>query len=421
MTVKAIPTTPPASALRRNFLRAARGNAIALLLPIAVTPILTRLYAPADFATLGVFSAWLMLAAAVCTWRFDWVVPNARSRGVAAGLATAGAACTAIVSGVAAMVVVVGCSFGTLPGTWLLLPVGVAGVGLLALISGWFIRCNDLTPASWATIARSSANMGVALAAGAARLGALGLVLAATAAAWAGAATMLRRAIASLWRPLRRTTARRIRSAVRKHLPNASWSTLVSLVNAASLHLPVIGFALLYAPREVGWYALMHRVVLAPLGVLAAALGGSFWAHAAEQARAGRIRRLAADYRRVTQRLALAALPVAAACLAGPLLVGPLLGEAEWGGAGWVLLAMTPLFVGSLVFSPTNHLVVLDRQRLQLVADTLRLAGTAVAIWMAHRLELGFVVAVAAVSAASFFGHAAVFLAHLGIHRGHVE
>jgi O-antigen/teichoic acid export membrane protein len=185
--------------------------------------------------------------------------------------------------------------------------------------------------------------------------------------------------------------------------------------------MPLLLLAIFYDAREVGWYALMLRVAMAPMSVFTGALGSSFWAHAAEHARAGRFAQLAADYRRTTGRLALAAVPVALACLAGPFVVGPILGEAEWSGAGWVLLAMTPLFLGALVFSPTNHLVVLGRQRLQLLADTLRLAGGALAIWIAHQLELEFVVAVAAASTASCLGHAAVFAIHLGIQRGNVE
>jgi hypothetical protein len=82
-----------------------------------------------------------------------------------------------------------------------------------------------------------------------------------------------------------------------------------------------------------------------------------------------------------------------------------------------VLLAMTPLFLGALVFSPTNHLVVLGRQRLQLLADTLRLAGGALAIWMAHRLALDFFIAVTALSVASFLGHATIFFIHFRAHR----
>jgi O-antigen/teichoic acid export membrane protein len=419
MTLKSMLLHPPPSTFRRNFIRVARANVVALVVPLLATPLLTRLYPPSDYGQLAIFTAVATLIGAVCTWRFDWVIPNAASRGTAAAMGVAGVSVVAGACIATTLIVLWLRAERDVPPLWWLLPVGVAGIGARALLSGWFVRCNDLAPTSRATIAQSLSNTTFALVGGITQAGALGLVLANVAAAWMGIGSMARRSGDLLWRPLRRVTARRVRAAVRPHLPNASWSTLVSIVNAASLNLPILLLALLFDAREVGWYAMMQRVVLVPTKAFTSALGGSFWAHAADHARHGRFRELAADYRRVTSRLAVASLPIIGICLAGPWMVGPLLGEAQWGGAGWVLLAMSPLFVGSLVFAPTNHLVVLDRQRLQLAADAVRLAGTALAIWIAHRLELGFVIAVGAASAASCLGHVAMFIVHSRIHRAH--
>jgi O-antigen/teichoic acid export membrane protein len=107
---------------------------------------------------------------------------------------------------------------------------------------------------------------------------------------------------------------------------------------------------------------------------------------------------------------------VALACLAGPFVVGPIFGEAEWSGAGWVLLAMTPLFLGALVFSPTNHLVVLGRQRLQLVTDGLRLGGTVLAIGICHLVGASFATTVLAISCTSFAGNACLYPIHRHVH-----
>ncbi len=363
------------------------------------------------------FGAVLALIGAICTARFDWVMPNARSSGEASGLAVAGGvAVVATTIATAVGVTIAYWFFDALP-IWWLLPAAVAGTGTRSLLTGWFVRANDLAATSRATISRSIGNVAVSLMGGVLRLGAFGLVFATVASAWMGIGTMMRKAGPSLWTGVRRSDLSRVQASVRPHLANASWSTAVSILNAASLNLPLLLLAFYYDTREVGWYALMLRVVTSPMGVFAGALGSSFWAHAAEHARAGRIRQLAADYRRTTGRLALAAIPVALACLAGPLVVGPILGEAEWGGAGWVLVAMTPLFLGSMVFSPTNHLVVLDHQRLQLVTDGLRLAGTGLTVWICHLTETSFTTTVAAISCTSFAGNACLYPIHHHVHR----
>ncbi len=417
MNLKAIlfPSSP--SRFRRNFTTVAGANLVAVVCPLLATPLLTRLYTPSDFGRLAVFGAVLAIIGAICTARFDWVMPNAASRGAVAGLAIAGmavvvAATVATVAGVA-----IACLLVDAPALWWLLPAAVAGTGARSLLTGWFVRTNDLAPTSRATISRSIANVILSLGGGVLRTGAVGLVFATVASIWMGIGTMMRRAGPSLWSAVRRSSFPRIRASVRPHLANASWSTAVSILNAASLNMPLLLLAVFYDALEVGWYALMLRIVMAPMSVFAGALGSSFWAHAADHARAGRVRQLAADYRRTTVRLALAAMPVALACLAGPFVVGPILGKTEWSGAGWVLLAMTPLFLGTIVFAPTNHLVVLDRQRLQLVTDGLRLAGTVLAIGICHLVGASFGTTVLAISCTSFAGNACLYPIHRHVHR----
>ena len=44
------------SQFRRNFVRVARANVLALVLPVAATPLLSRLFTPNDFAALAIFT-----------------------------------------------------------------------------------------------------------------------------------------------------------------------------------------------------------------------------------------------------------------------------------------------------------------------------------------------------------------------------
>jgi O-antigen/teichoic acid export membrane protein len=287
------------------------------------------------------------------------------------------------------------------------------------MFSGWFVRQGDLTAVSRATIAQSAVNVMAGLLAGVARLGAFGLIASSVVAAWAGIGALVRQAGPSTRLALRKVTPRSLSAAVQTHGRNASWSTLVSLVNALSISAPLLLLAYFYLPREVGWYALVNRLIAAPVGVLTSALGQSFWSQAAEYARAKKYVDLSRLYRRTTYRLGLASLPVAIICLMGPLFVGPILGHKDWDGAGYVLMAMTPLFLGYMLFSPTNHLVVLDMQRTQLVVDLVRLLLVVVSIISANLLELGFAVAVLLTASSSFVGHALLFLIHIRVHKRH--
>lgn len=414
------------SRFRKNFVKVARANLIALAMPILATPILTRLFSPEDYSALAVFISVLALLLAFCTWRFDWVLPNARATTMAASVFAAGAIvlvviCLALVLALpfTTLSIFDGTPLGQLGNLLFLLPVALAGGGLRQMFSGWFVRQGDLTAVSHTTVVQSAVNVVAGLGAGVAKLGALGLIVATVIAAWAGTGTLVRQAGRDLASSLRQVSLRSLRAAIQRHGSNASWSTLVAIVNALSLSAPILTLAHFYQPHEVGWYSMMYRLVGAPMGVLTSALGQSFWSQAAEYARAKQIAELSQLYRKTTLHLGYACAPIVIVCLAGPFVIGPLLGSEEWGGAGYVLAAMTPLFVGSILFSPTNHLVVLNMQHMQLLVDFLRLILVIASIVIADYLEMGFAAVVGLASFSSFIGHAVLFFIHLRMHRDH--
>ena len=195
---------------------------------------------------------------------------------------------------------------------------------------------------------------------------------------------------------------------------------MVSIVNALSLNAPVLVLAVFFSPVQVGWYALITRLAAAPISAVTAALAQSFWSLAAEHARRQEYEEIAQAYQSVTRRLAVAALVVVGMCLTGPIVVGPLLGS-EWKGAGYVLLAIAPMLVGHVMFSPTNHLVVFDKQHLQLAADFVRLLVVVGAISGAYYLGVGFYVAVFLAATGSLVAHAMLYFLHVKVHGSHVR
>lgn len=414
------------SLFKRNFVSVARANVLALVLPVVALPLLSRLFGPADFSVLAVFSAVVALLLSFATWRFDWLLPNAKSMFVAANALTAGAV---VLAGFCLLLMF---SLSVLPeavvnrrpladtgGMLWLLPLALLAGGTRQLLGGWYVRTGDLSLVGRATITQSTSNVAFSISTGLAGLGGFGLVVSFIASTWTGFLVLATNAKRSLRRSMRRVSVKTVMLAAGRYRSSATWSTLVSVANALSLNAPVVVLAFFYAPQQVGWYALVSRMVAAPIGTMSSALGQSFWAHAAEFARDRNYAGLRASYVKMTLRLALASGAIAAACLAAPLFVGPLLGAEEWTGAGYVMLAMTPFFVGSLVFSPTNHLVVFDLQHLQLLADVVRLSLVLAGIGLAAHFDLGFTAAVFLASLGSFCGHVTLFLIHWRAHENY--
>ena len=74
------------------------------------------------------------------------------------------------------------------------------------------------------------------------------------------------------------------------------------------------------------------------------------------------------------------------------------------------------MLIGSALFSPTNHLVVLERERLQLFADGFRLAAMVFVTLIAARTNLAFVPTVFCLSIASMLGHLVLFAVQIRMH-----
>ena len=406
---------------RRNLIQTTRASIVAFAVPLAVTPILTRLYSPEDFAAAAVFNGLLVMVAGLGCWRLDWMIPNAAEVEEAVALTVTG-----VVTGVLVSAVLAGAIWlmGDYLDSWrgaailgrllFLLPIGVFAFTLRDLLNAWYLRQADLKVPSAARITHALGRTGVSVGGGVAGLGPAGLIWGQIAGAVASVA-VLSRAVREQIGPLRALN-RRSTTSVSRHGTQASLSVAVTVVlNSSQMIVPIL-LVQYYSDVEVGWYSLMQRVAVAPLGVVTTALGQSFWAEAAQLAREdrGTLRTL---YFRTTKRLLLLSIPLVLLCIAGPLYIGPIFGREEWTEAGYVLQGMAPMVLGTLVFAPLNHLVVHRRQAWQLAADGCRLVLVVGIILSSSLAGIGFVLVVFLTSIASLIGYVILFVLHWRILR----
>ena len=162
---------------------------------------------------------------------------------------------------------------------------------------------------------------------------------------------------------------------------------------------------------------MMFSVAAAPIGLFTSSLSESYWAHAANLYKSGLYRELNRNFKKTTLRLTWGIPPILILCCLGPLIVGPIFGKEEWSEAGLLLLVMAPMFIGNLVFSPTNHLVVLKRQSLQLFADLIRIILISFAIISSSYMSWNVYFAIMLSSIASLIGHSVLFIIHIYEHK----
>src|SRR5215210_587379 len=137
----------PGGAFARHVVTLASGTAIAQLLLVLATPALTRLYTPADYGTLAVYSSTLTVLLVLASLRYEAAIPLPEDEALAGSLlALTLAVLAGMVMLVSLLVWLVGDAFVTRanvpalgPYLWLL-PVGLLGAGTYQTLSYWAIR-----------------------------------------------------------------------------------------------------------------------------------------------------------------------------------------------------------------------------------------------------------------------------------------
>jgi O-antigen/teichoic acid export membrane protein len=372
----------------RRFAVLSGGLVLGQALILASSPILTRLFTPAEFGCYAAFAALSGLLGHVLSLRYELAVPLARSDRDAAGLVH-----------LAALAVVASCAV-TLPAVWLgggwlaaatdmpalgallwLLPVTVVLLSLGETLGYWSLYRGTVRPNATARLSQGAAQAGAQVALGLAGAGPAGLVCGYA----LGFAARLAHLLPGLGRADRRLLGT-VRPAVLRRLARRHWrypayAAPSSLLEAGTQLLPTLLLAALYGPAVAGLFSLGQRLMGLPIRLLSQAARQIFLSEAGQRSRDG-VHRL---FVRSTLAFLVAGLAgMAPVILAGPELFALLFGEA-WRGAGEMVQLLVPLYLTRFVGTPVSQtLNVLGRQHLHLLSsaiDAALMAGVFAAAW----------------------------------------
>jgi len=409
----------------REVVELVTGAGAAYGIVAAASPILTRLYTPADFGHFQIYVtvfSFLLIAAA---WRLEVAVllPKELRSGIA--VAVLGLTAVAITSSVTAIAWAALTETGLLRGPfdviahygWIL-PVATAGGGATAVLMQWALREGDYRAVSIARVTQSTtiAATQVATALVPPVAGA-GLMLGDAAGRIAGSATLLVRS----WRAYGEL-ARQVRVTELRHLLIRYWrfpviSSGSALLNTAGNVLPTV-FLAAFGPTPLGWFALVDRLIASPIALIGQQISQVYGAKAAKLAHDDP-EGLRILFRDLSVKLAwTGALPFGGLALAGPWMFALVFGE-SWRPAGHYaqFLAVTQ-YIGFFVWPLMPTLNILEHQHWQLAWDIARLALCAGLMAAAARFggtPLWVVAAYAAGMIVAYVSHAV--LSYVAIHR----
>ena len=405
----------PRGQFARRLATLSGGTFIGQATLVLVSPLLTRLFTPADFGLFAVFQALTGMFGVIMALRYEYAVPIVRDEHEALDLVVLSALATVLMSLLATAAVAVGggalAEMTDSPGLvillWLLPPVLLA-IGLGQPFDYLSIRHATFRINGSGRIAQFGSQAAAQLGFGILSAGAVGLVLG------YGLGYILRLGVflvlltSETRRGLRAVRWRDLWPLAKRHWRYPLYASPSTLLQGAGQLLPTILVAIIYGPILAGWFGLAQRIMVMPVRLLAQAASQVFLGAAAPLT-TGRLYEL--FVKTALRFLAVGFLGVLPVLLFGPALFGLVFGEA-WTTAGRIAQILAPLQLVRFVVMPISQtLNIFGRQDVDFAASVLGGIVVAVSFGVGWGLTLDALTTLALYSAGMTFVQVILFAA----------
>jgi O-antigen/teichoic acid export membrane protein len=409
--VKPITSHLPTTA-RRGMLWLLSGSAAGQAAAFALAPALTRLYTPEEFGTYNLFTSVVALVSVLAMAKFDLAIPVARSDEDAVGLGKVSLlSLGAVLLGV--MVVLVASRSYWIE-TWgipynlylIFLPASLACCCLFQLAVCYATRQKRFGPMSFARLASGVFSPAAQIVAAIiATQGAVGLFVGAVVGPFAGFAILCSKLGATLRRLFSFSPAIGVHGVVVRYRNFPLFSTWGSLLNVASLHVPVFLITRLFGVETTGQFSLSMRFVFLPVYLIQNVVGQVFLSGAAEALKNNVLHdRVSRIYGCLSAAAYLAFIPFG---LFAPEIFQLTFG-ANWREAGIYAAMLTPWLILSFTGSPLSFVTTAtQRQKAELIFQAILFALRVTALILGARWygAAGAVALFAVVSALLWLGY----------------
>ncbi|MGB3792188.1 MAG: oligosaccharide flippase family protein [Sphingopyxis granuli] len=405
-----------------NFLRSVStlvsagvaGQAILL----AIMPLVTRLYTPADFGVAAVFGALMSTLLMVTSLRYEMAIVLPRSDRQAEILMRLALFLTFVSAAVVLIIVAIWRApiatmlrVPDLEGLLWALPIALVGAGAYRIFNFWAVRKQAFGLIARTRIWQPLANAAAQLSIGISGSGPLGLIAGQVIGLVVGGKSLSRGA--RVRTRLDRAEWRRMWSAARQYARFPKFDVPAALVDTLGVQLPNLLLALLFSPAVAGWYMLADRMILTPLSLISQAVGQVVYAKSRDHVMQGSLlvstAKIAAFLGAGVAAAGLIFVPLA------PLLFHYIFGS-QWESAGLYAAILFFGFAAQFVYSSISlTLPATNGQHLNLVIHVMLLAGKVLALLYGY-MQGSALAAIAAVALAMFIGNVAaiaIILLHL--------
>lgn len=338
------------------------GTVISQVLGIIFVPIITRIYPPAIYGTLAVFSSLLSILIVGSSLRYELTIPITEKDDDAEYLLILSFSVVCVLT---IVLFVIMTFFGnSLAGTfhfefispyyWLFC-IGFFGISVYQILTYWTLRSKDYILITRTRIAQSISGSVSKIILGILSFGSFGLIGGEMIGRMVGISTLGKTIIPRLWLVIRNFDIQRMRYLAIKFKQFPTFSLPSSFINEISLQVPTLFISGIFGFQTVGLYSMCYSMLVLPVSFVSGSIAQVFFSESSELFRQKSDKMLTL-YLQTTKKLFLFGAPlILAGAVVFPYLFPIVFGSA-WQDAGMFSLPLSMMVIAQFVVSSTDRL-----------------------------------------------------------------
>jgi len=265
------------------------GAALAQAIPVLVSPLLTRLYTPADFGVLAIYMTILSITSVIITGRYELaiVLPKVKQESADVALLTIFIALLATVVLYGLLFLFKGFIFSFVESKvlqkWLyVLPLIVFFQGVSQTFNFWLNKQNLYPKMSVIRVIQAIMTSGSRVGLGFYGLNAPGLLYGTLLGSFIGAIGSVFFSVKTQLAVFKKVTWRQIKNAAIRYQKFPKFSLSSGLLNTLSQNIPVLALTAYFSASVVGLYALAHRILKMSMRLVGRSVSRVFYERASD-------------------------------------------------------------------------------------------------------------------------------------------
>lgn len=266
------------SSFLKNVVVVMSGTAVAQIISFSLTPIISRLFSPADFGIFGSFNSIATIVAAGVTLQYTQAIMLPKEKEDAINLFFVSCLCTLVVGFLCLIFCLIAPAFvnGLMKtdGVWALALLVVATVvaGLNLSLQAWSVRTKAFRHTSVSQVIRSISSNGTQIGLGYFKGGAAGLIVSSVLADMLASINLARVLFPDLFAFRLSIRWNRMKQLTKEYRDFPMYSASQNIVWALSVGMPVLLLTHFYGIVVAGAYAFGLRIIQTPMSLLTGAL-----------------------------------------------------------------------------------------------------------------------------------------------------